>query len=204
MGMQKKDDMDAQKNTERQLMMAEENLKLICASEQAEEKLEEKRRKVTAKLETWENAMCQADNYLRKQEHDKIIKSERNLNDHMDRNWDLGCTRHMALTEQSQKDVLKRRVQTALRVQLNEMQQKRSMALAESIDAKQEAAASRRHQMHLGSKHNFTEKTFGPDALSFDPKHHSVAIDRRNSCWQNNAKAWAHQKGTFSEPSLGI
>merc|ERR1719469_1283889 len=105
-------------------MMADKNLKSILANERSEDWLEEKRKKTTDGLEVWDANMCHAERLLRRQENERFINGEIKMNNHMTRNWQLGCVRHNALAEQAQKDVLKRRVQGSLMVQLNEMRQK--------------------------------------------------------------------------------
>lgn len=167
--------------------------------------LQRKRDIVTEKLEDWCENMEQCSQTLRDQERQRMRKGRGHWQE-MDRK--LGKVAEMrhnktkSMAEQNEQ--LRKGIQVALRSQVNEERRLLAAERKEAMDARLEAANLRRQQVKRGTTYDFLEQAFGAQAVGFDAKHHSVAVDRRNPSWQTNAKSWASLScTTFSAPSLG-
>merc|ERR1712072_723448 len=164
---------------------------------------EEKRDNAQLALAEWQEGVERAKQFTRKTEWEKRKDGERNHEKYMKRLNTLGEGRLVVIKTQAQKnDQLKSRIQSSLSSQLKEQQLEESVTKAEAFKIKQENAALRRHYHQLGNRYCFVEKAFGANAVGFDAKHHSVAVDRRGKSWQKSAEAWRKSKRSFSAPEL--
>lgn len=196
-----KNEYELQERTE--VMGLQKIHRLMVANERTERLKDERREQVAAKLAEWEEGVERAAQHLKKTEWEKRKDGERNHDKYMKRLANLGESRLNVSESQDHKNMeLKGKIQTSLAEQLREQQVRESVVRGEKVDAKQEAAALRRHYHQLGNRYCLTEKAFGANSVGFDAKSHCVTVDRRGAAWKKTAANWEKTKGTFSAPAL--
>lgn len=158
------------------------------ALDQCDEEIEKRREKASQSLEVWQTGVERA-RRLRRQKERKMMAEIRANDEHYNaRLMKLGVDRSEGAESQSQRnDKLKARIQASLIDQLEERRRIESELLSEAIEERHAAARNRR--IHQQTKYNFLERSFGHQASMFDPKEHSVYVNRKSELWQNNAQA---------------
>jgi len=200
---ERKQQLDAEAAERAELANVDAMEKMLHAEERSFDMSEQRRQKALDTLETWSHGVDRADAYLRRVEHDTIAKAEQSWSNYMDKIWRLGVSRHTQVENSMEaSNSLKAAFQTSLVQKIKEEQLQKSAAIDKAMHERLEAASLRRQTGQMGTRYNFVEKAFGPQASSFDLKSHTVSIDRRKPAWKKNAASWARVSGTFSEPSL--
>lgn len=200
---EKKAMLEAEVEERREVMGIQKIHRLMVANDRAERLKEEKRDNAQMALEAWHMGVDRAKQYARKTEWEKRKDGERSHEKYLKRLAALGEGRLTTVRTQGQKnDELKTRIQASLCSQLKEAQVEESLSRADAYKEKLECAKVRRQYAQLGNRYSFVEKAFGANAVGFDAKHHSVAVDRRGKSWQRSAEAWNKMQGSFSTPEL--
>jgi len=101
-------------------------------------------------------------------------------------------------TMSQKNDALRNKLKASVLAQREELRLQQSAELAKSIETKLAAAERRRQRGPLHMRYNLVEKALGNEALDFDVKHHSVAVDRRGESWQKSAEEWAQERAVFN------
>jgi hypothetical protein len=200
---EKKAMMEAEARERTEVMGIQKIHRMMVANERAERQKEEKRENVQDSLMAWEAGVQRAQQYSRKTEWEKRKDGERSRERYLKRLVTIGESKmNIVRTQQQKNDELKSNIQTSLSTQLKEQALQESAGRAEAYKTKIDAARERRKLMQLGSRYCFVEKAFGSNAIGFDAKSHSVAVDRRGKSWQKQAEDWSKIKGSFSMPEL--
>jgi len=202
---EKKAMLDAELVQNTELMSIQKIHRIMLANERSERAKEEKREGVQQSLDNWKEGLERCDHMLKKSEWEKRKDGERNQAKYMQRLTTIAQSKvesKQSRNHGQKNDDLKSSIQSSLCSQLKEQQVQNSLDRADVFNDKQNAAAIRRQCHMLGNRYCFVEKAFGANAIGFDAKSHSVAVDRRSKSWVRNSEEWGKSKGTFSAPNL--
>lgn len=202
---EKKAMLEAERQQNIELMGIQKIHRIMLANERAECIKEEKREGVQHSLDIWKEGVQRCDHMLKKSEWEKRKDGERNHGKYMQRLNTIAQNKiesKQSRNHVQKNDDLKSSIQSSLCSQLKEQEIQNSLDRADAFNEKQNAAAFRRQCHMLGNRYCFVEKAFGANAIGFDAKSHSVAVDRRSKSWVRNSEEWGKSKGTFSAPNL--